>query len=372
MNSAVSAGRIENRGSKPLISILVPVFNEAAILDANVREIIAYCVGRADRFDFELLVIIDGASDNSAEIADRLATEFASIRVLRHPTNFGVGQALRYGFSQSKGDIAIVLDVDLSYGPEHIELLVDKMVSTRAKLVLAAPYMPGGRVTNVPWIRRTLSRWGNRFLRVFARGGLSTLTSMVRAYDGPFVRSLALRSTGMDLMPEAIYKTMILRGRIEQVPAHLDWSKQLTAAGGRTSSMSVMRHIVSTIFSGFLFRPFMFLVLPGLALLVFALYVIAWMFIHFFEAYFAMDPASRVPSVALAVAFAAYPHTFVVALLSLMLAIQVIGLGVLAIQAQRYYEEVFSLGTRILRAVGKDGREGDSVSDMFAASRRVR
>ncbi len=164
MNSAVSAGRIENRGSKPRIFILVPVFNEAAILDANVREIIAYCVGRADRFDFELLVIIYGASDNSAEIADRLATEFASIRVLRHPTNFGVGQALRYGFSQSKGDIAIVLDVDLSYGPEHIELLVDKMVSTRAKLVLAAPYMPGGRVTNVPWIRKTLSRWGNRFL----------------------------------------------------------------------------------------------------------------------------------------------------------------------------------------------------------------
>lgn len=354
------------------MSVLLPVFNEAAILDANVREILGYCAGSSEQIDFEVLIVIDGASDNSAEIADHLATEFPAIRVLRHPTNFGVGQALRYGFGQSKGDVVIVLDVDLSYGPEHIGLLVDRMLGTRAKLVLAAPYMRGGRVTNVPWMRRTLSRWGNRFLRLFARGGISTLTSMVRAYDGPFIRSLSLRSTGLDLMPETIYKTMILRGRIEQVPAHLDWSKQINVGAGRVSSMRVLRHIVSTIFSGFLFRPFMFLVLPGIALLLFALYVITWMFIHFFEAYFSLDPASRGVSDALAVAFAAYPHTFVIALVSLMLAIQVIGLGVLAIQAQRYFEDLFSLGTRILRAAGKDGWEGDSVVEMLTSARRSR
>lgn len=86
-------------------------------------------------------------------------------------------------------------------------------------------------------------------------------------------------------------KTMILRGRIVQIPAYLDWSKQLDPAVGRVSSMRVMRHIISTVFSGIIFRPFMFLVLQGLALLLFALYVIAWMFIQFFKAYFALDPA---------------------------------------------------------------------------------
>lgn len=55
--------------------------------------------------------------------------------------------------------------------------------------------------------------------------------------------------------------------------------------------MRVMRHMVSTAFSGIIFRPFMFLVMQGFALLLFALYVIAWMFMHFFKAYFALDPA---------------------------------------------------------------------------------
>jgi glycosyltransferase involved in cell wall biosynthesis len=344
---------------KPTVSIVCPVYNEAALLEKNVEEVLAYTATLRDSYDFEIVIVNDGSRDDSGEIAERLAGRHEQVRVGHHPTNFGVGQALRYGFSLSTGDYVIVLDVDLSYSPDHIGRLLDRMVQTRAKLVLASPYMEGGQLTNVPPVRRFFSIWGNRFLRLLARGNLSTLTSMVRAYDGPFLRGLVLRSTGLDLMPEVIYKTMVLKGRIDEIPAHLDWSKQVAAGPARRSSMRIIGHIFSTVLSGFIFRPVAFLILPGLAVLLFSLYVNAWMFVHYFDAFVHMDPAVRTASAAFASAYAAHPHTFIVALLSLMLAIQLVGLGILAMQAQRYFEELFYMGTSLKRSLrSQDAAQG--------------
>lgn len=335
---------------RPLVSIILPVYNEAAILRANVLEIVAYLDTIRDKYQFEILIVNDGSRDETGTIADALASEHPDIRVLHHPTNFGVGQALRYGFAASNGDYVVVLDADLSYEPDHIGLLLDRIVQTRARLVLASAYMPGGKVTNVPWLRRFLSVAGNRFLRVLARGGISTLTCMVRAYDGRFLRSLALRSTSMALMPEIIFKAMILNARILEVPAHLDWSRQVSGLQ-RTSSMRIVRHIGATVLSGFLFRPVLFLILPGLLVMAFACYVNTWMFIHFFTEYVSLPEGARTASAAFALAFAASPHTFISAFLSLMLGIQLIGLGIIALQAQKYFEELFSMGTSIRRSL---------------------
>ena len=52
----------------------------------------------------------------------------------------------------------------LSYSPDHIEKMLAKIRETRAKIVIASPYLKGGKVSNVPWLRKTLSKWANRFL----------------------------------------------------------------------------------------------------------------------------------------------------------------------------------------------------------------
>jgi hypothetical protein len=144
---------------------------------------------------------------------------------------------------------------------------------------------------------------------------------------------------------------MILRGKIEQIPAHLDWGLQVKQAG-RQSSMRILRHMLSTVLSGFIFRPFMFFVLPGLLLLVFALWVNAWMVIHFFDALSVVPPDAGTDAVSWAVAsaYGDYPHTFIVGLLSLMLSIQLISLGILALQSKSYFEEVYFLGANTRRA----------------------
>ncbi len=76
-------------------------------------------------------------------------------------------------------------------------------------------------------------------------------------------------------------------------------------------------------------------------MLAFSLYVHAWMIVHFLTAFASAPVGERTFSQAFAFAYAAHTHTFVVAFLSLMLAVQLIGLGFLALQAQKYFEELF-------------------------------
>lgn len=328
-----------------LISIVLPAFNEAAILHDNLEIVVAHLKSLESRYRWEIVIVNDGSADDTGIIAESFAAGNPNVLVLHHKTNFGLGQALKYGMSRTKGDYIVTMDIDLSYSPDHIERLVAALEERNAKLVLASPYMKGGKISNVPWLRKILSIGANKFLSMVAHGRLSTLTCMVRAYDGPFGRSLTLRAMGMDVMPETIYKAMILRARMVQVPAHLDWGLQVKQQG-RRSSMRILRHVLSTVLSGFIFRPFMFFILPGLVLLTFALWVNAWMIIHFFDALQTVPPNAETDAIswAIASAYRDYPHTFIVGLLSLMLSVQLISLGILALQSKSYFEEIYFLG----------------------------
>lgn len=332
----------------PLVTLVLPAYNESAILADNFRLLHEHLRGLASRYRFEYVIVNDGSSDETGAIADALAREHAEVRVIHHYRNAGLGQGFKTGFAESRGDIIVTLDIDMSYAPDHIDRMLATIESTGADLVLASPYMEGGEISNVPPLRRFLSIWANRFLSMFARGRLSTLTCMVRAYRGDFARGVVLRAVGMEVMPETIYKAMILRRRIVQIPAHLDWSRQIKVGQKRRSSMRILRHTFATLLSGFVFRPFMFFVLPGVVLLAFSLWVNFWMFMHFVEAFVALGPQVSGDRVSLAVASAYrdYPHTFIVGLLSLMLGIQLTGLGVLALQAKSYFEELFYLGSQ--------------------------
>jgi hypothetical protein len=334
---------------RPLVSLILPAYNEEAILEANLAKIFAYLDSLADRYRWEVILINDGSRDRTGEIGDRIARQRADFTALHHPRNFGLGQALKFGFAHSTGDYVVSIDVDLSYSTAHIGLLLDTIRSTKAKMVLASPYMKGGTIGNVPALRRVLSVWANRFLSLLASGRLSTLTCLVRAYDGPFIRSLNLRALGMEVMPETIYKSMVLRATIDQIPATLDWELQV-GPGARKSSMRILRQVFRTLLSGFVFRPFVFFVMPGLALLAFSAYVNLWMIIHFFQAFAALpdDVTGRV-SVAVANAYRDFPHTFVVGLFSLTLSIQLISLGLIALQNKNYFEEMFHLASGIKR-----------------------
>ena len=350
---ADSSGNIENNQQEgnPFVSIVVPGYNEAAIIEQNLSEIYEYMQSLENEYRWELIFVNDGSTDETGELAEAFASKKDNMYVLHHIANFRLGQALRYAFNNCRGDYIVTLDADLSYSPEHIGKLLSKIRETRAKVVVASPYMKGGKVSNVPWLRQTLSKLANRYLSLTAHGNLSTLTGMVRVYDTKFLRSVNLKSMDAEINEEIIYKAQMLGARIVEIPAHLDWNFQKTAGGTRRSSMKTFKKIISCLISGFIFKPFMFFIIPGVTLLLFSSYPLAWAFIHTLNHYQRLS-AGRFDyrfSDAVAAAFVQSPHSFLVGGFTLMLSFQLISLGILALQSNRYFEELFHLATTIYK-----------------------
>lgn len=339
---------------RPLVSVVIPAFNEEAVLESTLSEVCRYLRSLETFYRWELLVVNDGSTDRTGQVADTFACGCSGVRIIHHVRNRGLGHALRTGFQSSCGKYVVVLDCDLSYSPDHIGQLLTHIRRSHANIVVASPYAEGGRVSEVPWLRRTMSVWANRFLAALAKRNLSTYTGMMRIYDGEFIRAVSLKSRGQDISPEIIYKGMMLNAVIEEIPAHLDWRAQMALGARRSSSMRVVPHVCSTILTGFLFRPFMFFLLPGLVLLACSAYVNAWMVIHFWDAFQAVSDQPWIPSrasLAVAQAYQASPHTFLVGGLSFMLSIQLISLGLLSMQSKRYFEEMFHLASSLLRSL---------------------
>ncbi len=343
------------------VSVVVPAYNESLILEDNLARLCSYLELLEDEYRWELIVVNDGSSDDTGDLADAFASRYNNVYVVHHEVNAGLGQALRSGFEYAQGDYVVTLDLDLSYAPEHIERLLTKIRRSNAKIVVASPYMEGGKVSNVPWLRKWLSVWANRFLAVAARRNVATFTGMVRVYDAEFLDTMNFRSRGMEINPEAIHKAMMIGEKVEEIPAHLNWQthkvrKASQPKARRKSSMKILRHTWDIFFYGFVFRPVMFFIIPSLVFFLLAIYSNAWAAIHIWYKYWELAATTPFPDPtdAIALAFQRYPHTFVIGGMLLMLSIQLFSLGVLAAQSKRYFEEVFYLGTSVYRNNRRD------------------
>lgn len=99
----------------PEISVIVPVYNVEKYVERCLRSILAQTLP-----DFELLAVIDGATDKSGEICDRIAKEDSRVRVIRQE-NQGQGGARNTGIEQARGEWLMLVDSDDWIEPEALE-----------------------------------------------------------------------------------------------------------------------------------------------------------------------------------------------------------------------------------------------------------
>jgi glycosyltransferase involved in cell wall biosynthesis len=345
---------------KTFISLILPCYNEDAILEANLITIIDYMVSKSHKYHWEILIINDGSKDKTGEIAEGFAKHDTNIRVIHHPTNLNLANALKTGFYNAKGDILIVLDIDLSYSVDHIEHMVDKLVETSSDMVVASPYMKGGKVTDVPLLRKIMSKFVNKFMRIAAQEKYHTFTGMVRAYRRDFIRTLNLKTKDFEVNPEIMYKAMILRARIVEIPAHLDWTEQNKFIGKRTSSIRLLRGFFSGVMSGFIFRPYIFFFVIGAFLMILSLYELVWLLIDTLSNLSLIhqqnpDIASSF-SYSLEQQFIKNPQSFIVGGITFLASLQFLGFSFLSLQNKRYFEELFHLGSALKTHIQKDDK----------------
>jgi glycosyltransferase involved in cell wall biosynthesis len=349
--------------TKPFISLILPAYNEESIIEKSVGIIIDYLKSKEHKYAWEILIIDDGSKDTTGLLADSLAKTNQNLRVIHHPVNLNLGRALQTGFKYALGNIIVVLDMDLSYSVNHIEKLVDTQITTDAEIVIASPYMKNGKVTKVPFIRALLSRTVNRFMRLAAQEKYHTFTGMVRAYKADFIKNLNLKTKDYEINPEILYKAMILRAKIIEIPAHLDWSFQIGTGRKRTSSMKVIKTFFSGLMAGFIFRPYIFFLGLGMVLLLISIYIIGWIFINTFQLmpHIQIDPKffdDRF-SAAIGQIYRTHTHAFYVGGIALIAAIQLLSLGFISLQNKRYFEELFHFNSSIFKQNSKAFNNGN-------------
>lgn len=115
------------------ISIIVPAYNEENSVEAVLRRLLKVSQNLPSS---EIIVVDDGSTDSTAMKVSR----FNSVRLVKHEGNQGKGTAITTGLRNSKGNIVVIHDADMEYSPEDIPLLLEPILSGRAKVVFGSRF----------------------------------------------------------------------------------------------------------------------------------------------------------------------------------------------------------------------------------------
>src|SRR4051794_38646462 len=204
-----------NGAGRPLVSVVVPVYNEAATVGQVVDELLDL------NLKLEILLVDDGSTDESPQELARLAATHSQVTVLTQSHNQGKGAAVRRGIDKSTGDILLIQDADLEYSPSDIPALIDPLLAGKADAVF------GTRLRGGAHPQRAHLFWhyaGNRCLTLLANVLYNTTISDMevgyKAFSGDLVRSIALVSNDFRIEPELTAKVLRLGPgiRLYEVP----------------------------------------------------------------------------------------------------------------------------------------------------------
>jgi glycosyltransferase involved in cell wall biosynthesis len=119
------------------LSIIIPAYNERARLPGTLQRVNDYMQG-AGWSDWEIVVVDDGSSDGTAEVACKARGANPRVRVLKYAANRGKGYAVRYGMLNSKMDWRLLTDADLSAPIEELEKLWNAVKDASAEVAIGS------------------------------------------------------------------------------------------------------------------------------------------------------------------------------------------------------------------------------------------
>jgi glycosyltransferase involved in cell wall biosynthesis len=205
--------RILGAMKDPLVSVVVPAYNEIDTIEEIIRRVLAVPLR------IELIVVDDGSADGTRDLLQKLQRAHG-FKLIQQPRNGGKGSALRAGFAQISGDIVIVQDADLEYSPEEYPSLIEPIASGRADVVYGSRFLGRHRVFLFTHYM------GNKLLTFLTNLLYNTiLTDMETCFKvmrADVLRSFSLRSNGFGIEPEITAKIFKRGFRVYEIPITYD------------------------------------------------------------------------------------------------------------------------------------------------------
>jgi dolichol-phosphate mannosyltransferase len=225
------------RPTSGVAHVVLPAYNEEASLAPLLSRLAV--VARTERV--VVWVVDDGSSDRTAEVAGRGAPGL-EVKVVRHPVNLGLGQAVQTGLrsaleSAAPSDFVVVMDADDTHDPALIPQLHAAM-DAGSDVAICSRFTPGGDDSTAPAFRRALSRCAAMlFRRALQLDGVHDFTSGFRAYRVSMLQRAAkhwgerlIEEQGFACMVELLLKLRHCKPVIAEVPLVLQYDRKQGAS----------------------------------------------------------------------------------------------------------------------------------------------
>jgi len=194
-----------------VLSIIIPVFNEAKTIEELLQRVAAVPL------DKEIIVVDDFSNDGTRERLALLAERYDNMKIVLHDKNRGKGCAIRTGLGHITGDMVIIQDADLEYNPAEYPRLVKPIVEGRADVVYGSRFAGGEE-------HRVLYFWhyvGNRFLtllsNMFTNLNLTDMETCYKVFRADIIRGIRLEQDRFGFEPEITAKVARAGCRIFEV-----------------------------------------------------------------------------------------------------------------------------------------------------------
>lgn len=225
----------------PHLSLIVPAFNAAAFIEANLAVIVA-ALARLDR-PFEILVVCDGCTDGTPDAARQVLDP--RVRVLEYDENRGKGYAVCFGVARAGGRLVGWLDADLDIDPAVIVDAVQRFDTRSIDAVIGSKRHPSSRVSYPP-ARRFMSSGFQLLVRLLFRINVRDTQVGAKVFRGSMLRTVAplllIKQYAFDLEVLAVGAEFGF-DRIEEAPIELDY--RFTGTG--ITRTAVRRMFVDTL-----------------------------------------------------------------------------------------------------------------------------
>ncbi len=205
------------------LSVIVPAFNEAERIGKTLRRVHSY-LARVP-FSSEILVVIDGAKDQTAAVVRQLAREIPQLKLFERAVNRGKGFTVKEGMLAAKGEIRLFCDADNSTDIAHFDKMkplfdqgFDVVIASRND----ADVDGAEQAVSQAWYKRAIGRLGNRIVQRFAVPGIWDTQCGFKAFRAAAADRIFSQTTierwGFDI--EVLALAQALYYKIGIVPAH--------------------------------------------------------------------------------------------------------------------------------------------------------
>jgi dolichol-phosphate mannosyltransferase len=206
----------------PKVSVVIPAYNEAESIGPTVGAIAA-ALDAAGR-DYEVLVVDDSSSDDTAARVEALSARNPLVRCVRSPYKNGFGFAVRAGLERFEGYAVAIMMGDGSDDPRDM-LRYFELIDEGYDCAFGSRFMAGGRVHDYPPVKRVVNRVANLLIRALFRHGYDDTTNAFKAYRREVVASVSpLVSQHFNLTIELPLKAVVRGHSYGIVP--ISWSNR--------------------------------------------------------------------------------------------------------------------------------------------------